>query len=736
MVFNCKKIIKRAVLALTVAISASCQVFAYEAPTAIDQLRIDTYLMLRHLPEKIKNPGVSSRNQLCLATVLDFAVPDLGASFDEDIDGKLSHRNRNQEVSPDIAVEAAFRALDLVLFGKQSKSKVFQSNSNFVINDQEWGFQDASEEDIDNGIPLLIAYALNLASVTIESYSDHKAENKARFKKKIDDAKDMMQATKDKDYKEHLDVALGVIKAELLYRKWRKDVIKEATKGRQANKDANKWTLTHLDEEWPDGKLYDIPDEKKAHSKLLTPIWKKAVRGKVSQSGGMTTHTKVYYELKEGAFANVKWSDVDWEEDDYAYGLFENYSDGSLVKDRLSNTIFHPKKNQRKDFEERTDSEHKLMFNIECLVNQGLTIEEYDKRSQFNSFLVPRNITRYDDEDFYYTSLDMDFLNYIYMSYVNLYSVLELDYKKHNTGKFRFIPRLYYGSKLLDFLIVGSKLYHNSDSAKKFIDSFDLTEEDEDELDSYFTQLTINRYLKYELYCYKTQDEDRPLEYAHISNKILPEYTTDRDVVKDTLNIGVITEYDSERRVSEIGSFLPQYFSTDLSNYYSDLSLDYDGEYYVPPIEYYTGILNGPIYGGISDSVSIYINARELGEEVSIPADGGLNFIRLYVEEINEKDIESFLPKVFEAFRENRQNYQKNVPEEERAGENRFTFQLTGKDILKKYSIDEVRKLAEGYDDFVDNIEEIDNGYEFSIGDFEDEEVDMGEGDYEFYMSD
>ena len=218
---------RRAILALSTLVLVSCQVFAYEAPTAIDQLRIDTYLMLRHLPEEIRNQKI--------ADVLNFVTPELTYFLINDIDKKLSHRSRKQGVSSEIAVEAAFRALDLVLFGKQSKSKVFQSNSNFVINDQEWGFEDASDKDIDNGIPLLIAYALNLASVTIESYSDHKGENRARFKQKIDDANSTMQTTKDKDYKEHLDVALGVIKADLLYRKWRQDVIKEATKNRQDN---------------------------------------------------------------------------------------------------------------------------------------------------------------------------------------------------------------------------------------------------------------------------------------------------------------------------------------------------------------------------------------------------------------------------------------------------------------------------------------------------------------------
>ena len=385
---------RRAILALSTLVLVSCQVFAYEAPTAIDQLRIDTYLMLRHLPEEIKNQKINGEN----GSVLNFVTPELTNFLINDIDEKLSHRSRKQGISPEIAVEAAFRALDLVLFGKQSKSKAFQDDSNFVINNQDWGFEDASEEDIDNGIPVLIAYALNLASVTIESYSDHKGENRARFKQKIDDANSTMQTTKDKDYKEHLDVALGVIKADLLYRKWRQDVIKEATKNRQDNikkeeENSDNWLQRYSDDEWPDGEYYTVQKEKEARDTLDNALWK---------------FNKDGYRALEGPFVNVKWSNVDWDENDYAYGMFENYSDGSLVKDRLQSPIFHPKKNQYHDHRSISDTVHKIGFNLEFVVNQGLAIEEYDKNSQFNSFLVPKFYKR----DAYVgdSSLDMDFL--------------------------------------------------------------------------------------------------------------------------------------------------------------------------------------------------------------------------------------------------------------------------------------------------------------------------------------
>ena len=702
--FYYRKKIKQSILIMGTLILSSIQVFAYEAPMAIDQLRIDTYLMLRHLPKKISNKKI--------AAVLEFAVPNLFTSFYNDIDEKLSHRSRKQGVSPEIAVEAAFRALDLVLFGKQSKSKVFQSNSNFVINDQEWGFQDASEEDIDNGIPLLIAYALNLASVTIESYSDHKTENKARFKQKIDDAKDMMQATKDKDYKEHLDVALGVIKAELLYRKWRKDVIKEATKNRQSNieKEENSGNYVgHYSgcDEWPDGKVCYLSDEEEARDVLRNAFWN-------TKEGGY------------GVFANVRWSDVNWEEDDYAYGIFEKYSDDSLVKDRLTAPIFHPKKNQIEDYEGRTDSGLKLRMNLGLAVNKGLAIEEYDRKNKFNSFLVPNFLTRF--HGYLYSSLDMDFLEYIYMNYVNLHSILVSDYKKHNTGKFHFIPRLYRGSSLLEFLTVGSKLYPKSMSAKKFIDSFNLTGKDENELHNYFKHLAKNQDLEYELYCYTNNDKYKSLEYVHLSNQLSKKTNENnaffdeaelQGVVANKLRIGIAAAEDSAEKAANIGAdVLPKYFSTDtILNRQHTFLPTHGWTYHNPDISYYTDILSNKIWNSSTSSDNIVINARRFGGELDINLHDTLRLV-LRIEEIEKQEIVTLLSQIFKSY----DDAFRRIYMHDQYSDNSIytiddrTFTLISSDLADKISLQDINAIASKYNALKVDLElGFKNRYSFNI---------------------
>ena len=672
-------------LALSTLVLVSCQVFAYEAPTAIDQLKIDAYLMMRHLPEIGKRKHKS---------VLEIVAQDLDMAISNIASDKLSSKNRALDISPDIALEAAFRTMDLVLFGKQSKSKELPGGSNFVVNHQDWGFEDATDEDIDNGIPVLIAYALNLASKTIENRASHKAEVKDIFKQKINTAKSKMQSTKNADYKEHLDMALAIIKADLLYSKWRQHVFKEATRNREENlanfkrdNDGESPIVTESISGIPGGVLYyAFPEEEKAIEDLNAPFW-----------------TWLDEQLN-GPFVNTKWSDVDWDENDYAYGLFEDYADDSSIKDRLSAPIFNPKKNQSKDSVDITNTVHKLKFNIKCLHNQGLAIEDYDKNNKFNSFLVPEFINR--SRSVGYSSLDMDFLNYIYMSYVNLYSVLESDYKKQNKGKFHFIPRLHPSSNLLHFLIVGSKLYNTDSEAKEFIDSFKLSDIDKNNLHDHFKSLTGNKHLDPQLYCYTSDSPTEPLSYVHVSNKIgkgLKKEGTNYPNWNIMLNsLGIAVEKNSSIAP-------PIYYSTHDQHYlFYDLSPAYNSQGSEPPIYYYTDTLNGSFFNHNSYSDKVYIHAKRLKGEASIADyEKALN-ITLEVEEIEEQQIEYFVKRVLRNFVDLRSQYLFLTNTISKV-------QLLGHDVANKFSFAQVQELLKRYEGFSIEAEKIAGGYSFSI---------------------
>ena len=675
MVFNCKKIIKRAVLALAAVISASCQVFAYEAPTAIDQLRIDTYLMLRHLPEKItKQKG---------AGVLNFAVPDLNAFFENITEGDLSHRSRKQKVSPEIAVEAAFRSLDLVLFGKQSKSKVFRSDSNFVINDQDWGFEDASDEDIDNGIPLLIAYALDLASVTIESYSDHKGENRARFKSKIDAAKSKMQTTKDEDYKEHLDVALGVIKAELLYQKWRQDVVKKAAKNRQANLQKEKKVHNSL------------PEEIKARDTLDQAFWREVEIGTTPTSGGMGKRSNVHYKLIEGTFANVKWSDVDWQEGDYAYGMFEDYSGDSFVKDRLQSPIFNPKQNHRKNFEGVTYSASKFHFNLDFIAKQGLSIEDYDRNNKFSFFALPHS---------YVSSSNVDgaFLKYIYMNYANLCATLQSDYGKSNNKKFKSIFRVGYHPSIVDFLETGSKFYHENAKIKEFFDTFRLTQEESEELAENLLDKTSDKDLVHELYCFMRVKNIVPLTFFHLSNRLdmkSPSEENDLDYeyrykdVFQKLHVGV----------SNLAEEFPTYFNPKYSSGFS-------GSYTVPPIVFLTNVLTGKIGNHTTNSPAVHMRAVKLANDFLYYADGDTRRLSITFDQMEEKAVENFLNETFTRLLKYRDRF------DNKNEEYSLDLELISSDFANKISLEKIQGIVSKYRGLKINVESFANAYIFTIG--------------------
>ena len=443
--------------------------------------------------------------------------------------------------------------------------------------------------------------------------------------------------------------------------------------------------------------------EKEARDKLDQALWN-------TNEGGY------------GVFANVRWSDVNWEEDDYAYGIFENYSDVSFVKDRLQSPIFHPKKNQIEDHEGRTDSSLKLEMNLNLAVNKGLAIEEYDKKNKFNSFLVPNFITRV--EGYRYSSLDMDFLEYIYMNYVNLHSILVSDYKKHNTGKFHFIPRLYQRSRLLEFLTVGSKLYPKSSSAKKFIDSFNLTGKDINELHNYFKQLAKNKDLEYELYCYANNDKYKVLEYVHLSNQLSKKTREDgyffdeaelQRVVANKLEIGIAAE-DSVEKTANIGAdVLPKYFSLG-EGQNSLLSPNHVRKYYVPIISYYTDTLNNKIWNNSAKSYIVFINARRFGGELDINLHDTL-ILTLRIEEIEKQEIVTLLNQVFKSYDAEFDWLDRYGSDSDNSISinNDRSFILVSDDLPKKISLQEVKAIASNYIDLAITVVQDVNGYGFSI---------------------
>ena len=288
------------------------------------------------------------------------------------------------------------------------------------------------------------------------------------------------------------------------------------------------------------------------------------------------------------------------------------------------------------------------------------------------------------------------------MNYVNLHSILASDYKKHNNRKFTFIPRLYRWSELLDFLIVGSKLYKTNTTTVDFTNSFKLSQVDKTSLHDYLKSLIGDKYLQSELYCYTSDDPSEPLAYAHLSNQYgriwdsTELFDHPNQIVANSLEIA-----------ADKGDGLTTYYSTHYHKvYFYDLSDDYNGQGIIPPIYYYTGEIIDDFVNRSSNSRKIYINTRKLEGNIGIPILTTPNFISLEVEEIKSQQIEYFIERVFEYFK----NRLEHIDNEA------YNIQLKTEGIADKFSFAQVQKLLEEYKDLGIHAEKITDGYRFYYG--------------------
>ena len=441
------------------------KVDAYEANTAQEQLDIDIYLMHRHSPK-----GTFEHRLFASRAMFPYLHENqILFKVDDIINRQLPQRKQTKE----IAVDAAFRLYDLVLFGKQSRSSIIKKFSNFVIDDKNWGFIDSYRDDADNGVLAMIAHGVDIATTVLTQHAS--PEQKKLLKEKIHHAQKELQQTTDTNYKEHLEIALEIIKRNFLYEKWREEIIDTVPNIHEITKA----------EEKIDRSGYKLPVGHGYEGGFYFPGTNegKSAYKKLSQSFFLSNG---YYtdRSEPGYFYSVKWSNVDWKANDFATGLFSDESQMDDFFDIMSSIC-------SRDSSQKIDHIYTNLYkhfnNISFILSKGAIIEQYDRSKKFNYFntvIHPIFSFNYVKDRFF----DEEYKQYYSRKYIDLYSVLNADYRKHNQTDGKFIPLSYSDDKLSYVL----KFINDHNGGSLVINRLTLTDKEKDEFHEYLRDIAFN----------------------------------------------------------------------------------------------------------------------------------------------------------------------------------------------------------------------------------------------------